>query len=188
MSTPRYVVGIDLGTTGSAMAFVDTQAGDDAPITVLPIPQVVAPGQVEDRKILPSFLYLPAPHDLPEGSLALPWDPQEAFMQAARMVLLFVSAIALLIAVVGVAGARSVTGTGSTATAAGGSRRPVCSGSDSALVTRPPTTMSHHTASKASMAETAGRLISAIASATPNVGNLTTGCAETAPVIAAQFN
>ncbi len=35
--------------------------------------------------------------------LALPWDPQEAFMQAARMVLLFVSAIALLIAVVGAA-------------------------------------------------------------------------------------
>lgn len=35
--------------------------------------------------------------------LALPWDPQESFMQAARMVLLFVSAIALLIAVVGAA-------------------------------------------------------------------------------------
>ncbi|RYY97819.1 MAG: hypothetical protein EON61_14220 [Alphaproteobacteria bacterium] len=35
--------------------------------------------------------------------LALPWDPQEAFMEAARMVLLFVSAIALLVAVVGAA-------------------------------------------------------------------------------------
>lgn len=35
--------------------------------------------------------------------LALPWDPQEAFTQAARMVLLFVSAIALLVAIVGAA-------------------------------------------------------------------------------------
>ena len=35
--------------------------------------------------------------------LALPWDPQEAFMQAARMVLLLVSAIALLVAIVGAA-------------------------------------------------------------------------------------
>ncbi len=33
--------------------------------------------------------------------LALPWAPEESFMQAARLVLLFVSAIALLIAVVG---------------------------------------------------------------------------------------
>lgn len=54
-------VGIDLGTTNSALAFIDSKPGelDDYPeIRILQIPQVVAPGQVEDRRTLPSFLYL----------------------------------------------------------------------------------------------------------------------------------
>src|SRR6202011_5242809 len=55
----RFVVGIDLGTTNSALAYVDTGAGKDAKVTPFPIPQVVAQGSVEDRPLLPSFLYLP---------------------------------------------------------------------------------------------------------------------------------
>ena len=74
MTAPRYIVGIDLGTTGSALAVVDTAAGEAAPVTMLPITQLVAPGQLEPRPTLPSFLYLPGPHDLPAGSLALPWN------------------------------------------------------------------------------------------------------------------
>ena len=43
MSASRYVVGIDLGTTNSALAYVDTGAGaTKPPIVTLPIPQVVA--------------------------------------------------------------------------------------------------------------------------------------------------
>ena len=33
-----------------------------------------APKEVGDRQLLPSFLYLPGPHDLPAGATALPWD------------------------------------------------------------------------------------------------------------------
>jgi molecular chaperone DnaK (HSP70) len=54
-------VGIDLGTTNSALAFIDSRSGelDDYPeIQILQIPQVVAPGQVEERRTLPSFLYV----------------------------------------------------------------------------------------------------------------------------------
>src|SRR3989442_672992 len=53
-------VGIDLGTTNSAMAFVDPREADSdfPPIHVQPIPQYVAPATVEPRKTLPSFLYL----------------------------------------------------------------------------------------------------------------------------------
>ena len=72
----RYVVGIDLGTTNSALAFADTKdAGMDAPpaIQSMPIPQVVAAGDVGDRPVLPSFLYLPASKEFPAGSLDLPW-------------------------------------------------------------------------------------------------------------------
>ncbi|MBS1877338.1 MAG: Hsp70 family protein [Acidobacteria bacterium] len=54
-------VGIDLGTTNSALAYVDPKQAEDAdfpPILELEVPQVVAPGRVEPRRTLPSFLYL----------------------------------------------------------------------------------------------------------------------------------
>jgi hypothetical protein len=76
VAASRFVVGIDLGTTNSALAYVDTGAGEPEAQrpTFLPIPQVVQPGVVEERPLLPSFLYLPGPNELPAGSLKLPWD------------------------------------------------------------------------------------------------------------------
>src|SRR5437762_10463042 len=77
--TSRYVVGIDLGTTNSSLAYVDTGvAGEPAPIP-FPIPQIVQPGVVEERPLLPSFLYLPGPNELPAGSLKLPWAADRDF-------------------------------------------------------------------------------------------------------------
>jgi len=67
----RYVVGIDLGTTNTACAFVDTAAGRT--VEVFEIPQLVRPGETAPRPTLPSFLYLAGPHELPAGSLDLPW-------------------------------------------------------------------------------------------------------------------
>src|SRR5262245_24834234 len=73
----RYLVGIDLGTTNSALAYIDLQnrprVGNLGEKT-FPTPQLVAPGQVGERPLLPSFLYIPGQHDLPPGSVALPWD------------------------------------------------------------------------------------------------------------------
>ena len=68
----RYVVGIDLGTTNCALAYAEP---DDpaTPVRHLPIPQVVAAGEVGDRPVLPSFLYLPADNEQPAGALDLPW-------------------------------------------------------------------------------------------------------------------
>ena len=52
-------IGIDLGTTNSALAFIDAHEDADFPlIQVLDVPQYVAPGRVEPRRTLPSFLYL----------------------------------------------------------------------------------------------------------------------------------
>jgi len=54
-------VGIDLGTTNSALAFIDTKEAAEADfptIRVLDVPQTVAQGRVESRRTLPSFLYL----------------------------------------------------------------------------------------------------------------------------------
>ncbi len=79
MALSRFVVGIDLGTTNSALAYVDTGEGGDPRPKQLAIPQVVQPGVVEDRPLLPSYLYLPGPNELPAGSLKLPWDPARDF-------------------------------------------------------------------------------------------------------------
>jgi molecular chaperone DnaK (HSP70) len=77
----RFVVGIDLGTTNSALAYADTGVpeGQDIQPAQMPMPQVVQPGSVEDRALLPSFLYLPGPNELPAGSLKLPWDPNRDY-------------------------------------------------------------------------------------------------------------
>lgn len=76
MSSSRYVVGIDLGTTNCALAYADTGAGDRPECQAFSIPQVVNSGLVEDRSLLPSFLYLPGANEQPAGSLKLPWDAQ----------------------------------------------------------------------------------------------------------------
>jgi molecular chaperone DnaK (HSP70) len=70
---PRFVVGIDLGTTNSVVAFADTRDGEATSLQVLEIPQLVASGDVEAHTLLPSFLYLPAPDEFPRNALRLPW-------------------------------------------------------------------------------------------------------------------
>lgn len=75
----RYLVGIDLGTTNSALAYIEPKRGREGEIKPFPIPQLVAPGEVKERPLLPSFLYLPGPHDLPAGAVALVWDPQRNY-------------------------------------------------------------------------------------------------------------
>ncbi|MCE9533782.1 MAG: Hsp70 family protein [Planctomycetes bacterium] len=79
MSVSRFVVGVDLGTTNSALAYVDTGRGGDLSCQTLAIPQVVQPGIVETRPLLPSFLYLPGENEQPAGSLRLPWDAGRDF-------------------------------------------------------------------------------------------------------------
>jgi molecular chaperone DnaK (HSP70) len=79
MTHSRYVVGIDLGTTNSALAYFDTEAGEDAPLQHFQVPQVVQPGSVEARPLLPSFLYLPGPNEQPAGALAMPWAKKRDF-------------------------------------------------------------------------------------------------------------
>jgi len=72
----RFSIGIDLGTTNSAVSWFDLERpaarGDDQ--SMLAIPQLTAPGVVEKKNLLPSFLYLPNAQEFPTGSLGLPWD------------------------------------------------------------------------------------------------------------------
>jgi molecular chaperone DnaK (HSP70) len=57
-------IGIDLGTTNSAFAFIDPREAEGAdfpPVHILQIPQQIAGGAVEPRRTLPSFLFLEGP-------------------------------------------------------------------------------------------------------------------------------
>jgi len=73
----RYIVGIDLGTTNSALARCDAaDAEEESRIEVRSIPQLVNPSEVAEPTLLPSFLYIPSEFDFPKGSLALPWEPE----------------------------------------------------------------------------------------------------------------
>ena len=77
----RYIVGIDLGTTNSALARCDsTAAEEESRIEVRGIPQLVNPNEVAERTLLPSFLYIPGEFDFPKGSLALPWEGEPKFV------------------------------------------------------------------------------------------------------------
>lgn len=71
----RFIVGIDLGTTNSAVAFVDTN-DSDGKVQIFPVLQFIAPGETEARETLPSFHYAPAPGEF--GSIRLPWDADDA--------------------------------------------------------------------------------------------------------------
>jgi molecular chaperone DnaK (HSP70) len=71
---PRYSIGIDLGTSNTALAFADLAAQDPgASLRVFEVPQLVAPGEVAPRTLLPSHLYLPGEHELPRET-RLPWE------------------------------------------------------------------------------------------------------------------
>ncbi len=74
----RYAIGIDLGTTNSVIAWTDLERceRDKAPVSVMGVPQLVAPGEVEEKAQLPSFLYLPHPEELPPEDRVLPWREQ----------------------------------------------------------------------------------------------------------------
>lgn len=75
-ATPaRFVVGIDLGTTNSAVAYVDTSVASWR-VMELPVPQLVAPAVVEDRDTLPSFHYEAAAGEMADGALRMPWSTE----------------------------------------------------------------------------------------------------------------
>ncbi|MDA8092547.1 MAG: Hsp70 family protein [Betaproteobacteria bacterium] len=81
MSESRYAIGIDLGTTHCALSYVDLDAseGEQTQQGVLPIPQLTAPGTVEERTLLPSVVYLSHEAEFATGELDLPWLTEPGF-------------------------------------------------------------------------------------------------------------
>jgi molecular chaperone DnaK (HSP70) len=77
-ASAQYAIGVDLGTTHSAVSYVDLDLseGEEVSQFVLPIPQLTSPGSIEAQELLPSFLYLPHVDELAKGELTLPWNAE----------------------------------------------------------------------------------------------------------------
>ncbi len=71
----RFSVGIDLGTTHCVLSYIDT-TDENARVQVMPISQLTAPGTVEAREQLGSFLYQPHEHEMNPASRVLPWSSE----------------------------------------------------------------------------------------------------------------
>ncbi len=72
MSSQQFILGFDLGTTNSVLAYAPLDA-EQPQVQILPLPQLVAAGTVEARTMLPSFTYLASASETSGGALDLPW-------------------------------------------------------------------------------------------------------------------
>lgn len=75
-----FIIGIDLGTTNSAVSYVDLRedAGKkNSLIRVFDIPQLTGPGEFNRLPVLPSFFYIPGTYDVDLKSIAHPWPRSE---------------------------------------------------------------------------------------------------------------
>ncbi len=78
-----YSIGIDLGTTNSALAFTETSAETGVTPTevkLASLPQLLNSNEVGAEPLLPSFLYIPGERDFPPGATALPWNPTPEYV------------------------------------------------------------------------------------------------------------
>jgi molecular chaperone DnaK (HSP70) len=71
----RYIIGIDLGTTNSAVSYVDLHATDSKQrkINLFQVPQLTGPGEISRLPVLPSFLYLPGRYDISREAVQISW-------------------------------------------------------------------------------------------------------------------
>ncbi|MGB5617118.1 MAG: Hsp70 family protein [Desulfobacterales bacterium] len=88
MSDAKFIVGIDLGTSNSILAYTEAESeAREAPdIHILEISQLIGPGAVAAREMLPSFIYLPGEKDIASDALELPWhrDAKQIVGELAR--------------------------------------------------------------------------------------------------------
>src|SRR5215475_13047933 len=67
----RFSLGIDLGTSNSAIAVADLESGETR---IIKIAQVLGPNQLGEMPTLPSAIYIPHHEEFPQGSFPLPWN------------------------------------------------------------------------------------------------------------------
>ena len=77
MASPRFLVGIDLGTTNTVVAYCEiTDNLEQSKVSLFDIDQLIGPGEVVRKPLLPSFRYHPAQGQISSSDLTLPWESQ----------------------------------------------------------------------------------------------------------------
>ncbi|EEZ85715.1 DnaK-related protein [Vibrio harveyi 1DA3] len=75
MASPRFLVGIDLGTTNTVVAYCEiTDNLEQSKVSLFDIDQLIGPGEVVRKPLLPSFRYHPAVGQISPSDLTLPWE------------------------------------------------------------------------------------------------------------------
>ncbi len=78
----RYIIGIDLGTTNSAVSYVDLRGeSEERKIKLFKIPQLTGPGEVTRVPVLPSFLYISGSYDISREAIVIPWKKDSEKVQ-----------------------------------------------------------------------------------------------------------
>ena len=74
----RYIIGIDLGTTNSAVSYIDLfQDKPKQKIRIFKVPQLTGPGEITRLSVLPSFFYIPGSYDIAPESIVVPWKKEK---------------------------------------------------------------------------------------------------------------
>lgn len=73
-----FIVGIDLGTTNSAVSYADTRVEGEMKheIKIFKVPQLTGPGEISRLPVLPSFLYIPGTFDISKEAVSVPWQSE----------------------------------------------------------------------------------------------------------------
>ncbi|EMF7362971.1 hsp70 family protein [Vibrio vulnificus] len=88
MASPRYLVGIDLGTTNTVVAFCElTDNLQQSNVSLFDIDQLIGPGEVVRKPLLPSFRYHPANGQIAPADLTLPWENQNVAGDIANVII-----------------------------------------------------------------------------------------------------
>jgi hypothetical protein len=66
----RFSLGIDLGTSNSAIAITDL---DNDQTEIVEVTQILGPNQIGEKPTLPSAVYIPHRDEFPENAFPLPW-------------------------------------------------------------------------------------------------------------------
>jgi len=75
----RFIIGIDLGTTNNVVSYVDRNAVEKE-VLDFPVMQNIAAAELDFFSALPSFCYLPLPHEKEGEALNLPWRGDKSFV------------------------------------------------------------------------------------------------------------
>ena len=75
--SPPYIIGIDLGTTNSAVSYLDLSIPGNRDIRIFKVPQLIGPGEIGKENVLPSFLYIPGDYDIAAEAILHPFQTSD---------------------------------------------------------------------------------------------------------------